>query len=534
MDQLKDLLRQCVKYRFWIAFSLSLILPIIGYFVGVGGIVEAKTKAETSIKTAKTAISKFSSRGLVNGQYQPEVVKKNLILTQDVDDSWRKLRSLQEPLLRWPEEVEAKFLRWGRKFPEDVDRLEVQRTLTDYTYAYPNFISKIYKIFKPFNYEDGTGIVVAPDEKALLKPAPFLTDNPPELSRVWAEQDRLWVLSALLDAVAKINDTVQAKDWEGAIVKQLVMVEVGSPNDQDQKSLADAIQLVPSDVLLPAGAPPPPIAAPPGGSLGGAPGVVSVGPSSGGPSGNGATPEDIFYLKTDSKQFKVLPFKMTVLVDQAKLADFLVGLENSPITIEVKESEVSRPLATVTKPEKGEQQSSGGMGFGLRPGDTQGRGRMGGVGRPPGTAGPVGGPARGGPTAIGGPGMGGRNGTAAAAKGTDTRSNDARATRKETNKESEKKVEKIKHDQYYNVVEVTVYGQARFYLAPPPLPAGQPSTAVAAPSPAPGVTKEEEPTKKDEPSKADESMLDASKPAAPKPDASKSDGPKGDAPTPKS
>ncbi len=151
MDQLKDFLRQCVKYRFWIAVGISLLLPIIGYFAGVGGMIQAKTTQETAIKGAKAEIGKYQTQGIVNAQYQPLAAQKNVILTQDVDESWRKLRAIQEPLLRWPEEIEAKFLRWGRKYPTDVDSGEVTRTLVDYTFFYPNFVSKIYKIFKTFN-----------------------------------------------------------------------------------------------------------------------------------------------------------------------------------------------------------------------------------------------------------------------------------------------------------------------------------------------------------------------------------------------
>jgi hypothetical protein len=551
MDQLKDLLKQCVKYRFWIAFGISLILPMVGYFVGVGGIVEAKTKAEGAIKSAKTDVDKYMARGIVNGQYQPEAAKKNGLLTKDVDESWRKLRTLQEPLLRWPEEVEARFLRWGRKFPSDVDRGEVTRTLVDYTFSYPNFVSKIYTIFKPFNYEDGTGIVVAPDEKTLLKPVAFSSDYPPELSKVWAEQERIWVVTALLDAVAKINDTVKAKTWDDAIVKQINLVEVGSQLDQDQKSVAEGITLVPADALLPDGAPPPPPAAPAGGP-GGTPGA-SPGASPGGNSQ--AATDEVYYLKNDSKQYKTLPIKMTVLVDQSKLADFLVGLENSPITIQVLEAEVARPSSPVTKPEMGENSSNGNSGMRgsmmKMPGEMA-RGVPGYTGRAPGSA--AGGATRNGPS--GAPGAAGRGGNAnAAPKGVDARSINKQAERKNANQEKSKTKgeQKPKADQYYNIVEVTVYGQARFYLAPPPLPVSEPSTSAPAPTPAPAPAKNDPakpatPTPADEPKPADGPKSDeaakkdeapkaeTSGPKAnePKPDASKPDPAKGNAPVPKS
>jgi hypothetical protein len=482
MDQLKDILRQCVKYRFWIAFGVSLLLPMIGYFVGVGGIVSAKDKAQGEITKAKSEIGKYTAPGIVNGQYQPLAAQKNLALVKDVDESWRELRAIQEPLLRWPEEVAPKFLLWGRKYPTDVDPGEVTRTLVDYTFAYPNFVSQIYKVFKPFNYEDGTGIVVAPDEASLLKPVDYSSHNAPDLTKVWADQERLWVVTALLDAIARINETVKAKDWDGAIVKEIRVLEVGSPSDMDQKSIAEGITPVPADPLTRPGAPAP-AAAP------GAGGLAAPGTSGGGMAGPGGSANqsgEVYFVKNDSKQFKVLPFKMTVLVEQSKIPDFLVGLENSPITIEVKEPDIVRPSGPVVKPVAGERSSNGGMKSGDGPG---GMGIMGAPGgarnRPPGgPAGPAGGmkgPGVGG--AMGGPGGGTAKG------GVDARGRNLAKERKEAEKKENKgKAEpKAAVDQYYNIVEVTVYGQARFYLAPPP-PEPTASTSAPGAGPAPSPT----------------------------------------------
>lgn len=252
MDQLKDFLRQCVKYRFWIAIGVALLVPIIGYFVGAGAIVKATTTREGR-SSRRRPRSPSTTPGVVNAQYQPIASQKKEVLTKDVDATWRKLFALQEPLLRWPEDVEARFRKWGRKFPNDVDRGQVQATINDYTLAYPTFVNKVYKIFKPFNFDTGElEFVVAPEESVLLRPAPFSPDALPELGKVWAEQERIWVVTALLDVVAKVNDSVKAKDWdETAIVKQINLVEVGSKEDQDQKSIAKNETLVPSDPLLP-------------------------------------------------------------------------------------------------------------------------------------------------------------------------------------------------------------------------------------------------------------------------------------------
>ena len=545
MDQLKDFLRQCVKYRFWIAFGVSLLLPMIGYFVGSGAIKAETTKQEAAIKVAKTDVSKYSSGSVINAQYKPEADKKKAVLDQDVDATWRKLFTVQEPLLKWPSEVEEKFRKWGRKYPAEVDANQVQATIVDYVIAYPEFVSRIYKIFKPFNFDDGSGIVVAPEMNALLTPAPFSQDAPPDLGKVWSEQERIWVVTALLDVIGKVNDSVGAKDWDGAIIKQIIAVEVGSPADQDQMSMVKGAELVPAETLAPEGtaAPAAPVAeAGPGGGVPGGqmpPGMMG---------GAGGKTEGVYYLKTEGQQYKILPIKMTVLVDQAHLQDFLVGLENSPMAIQVMEPEIAKPLTPVVKPVYGERSSYGMMGYGGM-GEGPGgmgmnmRGMMG-----PGMSSRQMGEMMGGsgrmqqsgmmqgmmPGMMEGRGMGS---PAVAKKGIDNRSKNQAAERKAKEKEASKaKAEPKKPvDQYYNVIEVTVYGQARFYLAPPVPAESQPSTASAPDAPKTEAA-QPQPTPAAEALNKEGAAKDVEAPKAetPKPDAApKGDEPKAEPSTPK-
>jgi len=274
------------------------------------------------------------------------VAEKKEALTKDVDAAWRKLFSLQEPLLRWPEVVEAKFRGWGRKWPENVDRGQIQQAIYDYTIAYPGFVTRVYKSFHPWNPEDGTGIVAAPDEQLLIRPAAFVPETPPELGKVWAEQERLWVVTALLDVVKKVNEGAKAKDWDGAIIKQVNAIEVGTPLAQDQVSIAKGEALEPAKDLFPEGQEAPAPAA----EAGGDPAMMGMP----GASGPGANPKVVYYIKTDSTQYTLLPVMMTVLVDQNRLQDFLIGLENSPMSIQVMEPELSKPLKPVSKPVLGE------------------------------------------------------------------------------------------------------------------------------------------------------------------------------------
>ncbi len=78
--------------------------------------------------------------------------------------------------------------------------------------------------------------------------------------------------------------------------------------------------------------------------------------------------DDTIYYVTpavDKNQYKILPISITVLIDQDHVQDLLVELENSPMSIEVKDFELERPPSRVTKPEKGEQPARHGHGHGM-------------------------------------------------------------------------------------------------------------------------------------------------------------------------
>ena len=172
---------------------------------------------------------------------------------------------------------------------------------------------------------------------------------------------------------------------------------------------------------------------------------------------------------------------MTVLIDQDHVQDFLVELENSPMSIEVKDFELQRPTARVNKPEKGASEFGGYMGqmggmmggMGGMGGGMMGMMRMRGMS---GYGGMMGGSqaqmAMGRMGMMGGmgamAGMRGGAGPAAERKGKDVRKETGQKTQA-TGRRSQQVQGPVLFDPYFDIVEVTVYGQARFFIPPPPL-----------------------------------------------------------------
>jgi hypothetical protein len=209
--------------------------------------------------------------------------------------------------------------------------------------------------------------------------------------------------------------------------------------------------------------------------------------------------ESIYFItpsnEKSKEQYKILPVLMTVLVDQDQIQNFLVELENSPMAIQVMDFDLQRPTSRVTKPEKGTQQAGLGM--------------MGGMGGYGGMYGSMmmrrmaeGGMMGRGMTGYGGMmgqmmnsqmsqyrgmmgGMGGMMGAnpQTQRKGTDVRGVNREKQREETKKAIEEAKGPSLFDPYYDIVEVTIYGQARFFNPPPEEPKPEPSTSETAAQP---------------------------------------------------
>ena len=369
VEQLKEFLRQCIKYRFWISLSVAALFAIIAYFLGSSPI-QAKADQQTkTITQAANDVKQFAAPGVPNDQFKPIVDEKTGILTKDVNSAWKQLYSRQVPLLTWPKTVQQRFREWGPKWPENVAESAVELAKVDYIEAYPEYVDGVYRVFHPFDYETGTGIVAAPSKEALLRPLVFDPTKLPGLGVIWAGQERLWIQRTVLEVVAQVNK--KAKDWDSAIIKQINLMEVGNPVAQDQRSIAKGEQLEKSEAIKAPGseaAEETPAAG--GGPMGGMQEAVmrnmmgrgGMGMGSAGAAA-GAT-ESIFFVKpaNDKGQYKILPIMISVLVNQDHIQDFLVELENSPMAIQVMDFELQRPTSRVVKPEKGTMASLSGYG----------------------------------------------------------------------------------------------------------------------------------------------------------------------------
>jgi hypothetical protein len=503
METAKEVLRQIIKYRFWISVGVAALFAVIAYAVGSGPIREKAATETTAILGAESEVKNYSSLSIPTKEHKPIVEEKTAIVSKDVTTAWRTLYERQAPLLTWPEGVQERFQSWGRTWPEKVKPQKIELAIVDYIEAYPAYVTMVYKSFDPFDYETGEGVVAAPSEAELLLPAQFSQERLPDLGKVWAAQERLWIQRTVLEVVAEVNKN--AKKWDEAIIRQIISLDVGNPDAQDQYSLAKNLPLEESKGIYPPGEEPPAddaatgssgsVSMPGGqggklsGMGGGRRGGGDIMGGMGGGMGAGMALESVFYVKSDSPdKYKVLPLVVTVLINQDRVQDFLIELENSPMSIQVKDFELVRPSSRVAKPEKGEAGSSLAMMSGMM------GGRMGMGGGLSGMVG-MGGMANqmeqhmqtqmqtqrmmsGGMTQMMyGPGGGGAA-PQAKKSGKSVRDTDRKKQRETKTKEIDAAKGPSTFDPFFDIVQVKVYGQARFFNAPPADAPAEPSSGA--------------------------------------------------------
>jgi hypothetical protein len=539
MDQLKEYLRQAVKYRFWIAIGIACLLPIIAKFVGTGALAAAEKDQVTKIKGAKEGAKKYTTGIVENGPWKDQVVEKTDLLAKDVQASHEKLYGKQEPILDWPKAVVSTIAAWGEKYPTEWDVQKVNDEIQTYTEVYDAYVDTVYQTFKPFDLKTGTGIVAAPPKELLLQPMIFKEEVRPSLTEVWSAQRKLWIERTLFDVIAKVN--AKAKDWDSAPIKQIVMMEVANGFALDQKTAAKPDELIDAPGIAgdPSAAPPPDKAAP-AADVGGrfSAGIAASKTAAGAGAGAGASDSAQFVKSPNPEQYYIVPVALSVYIEQDRIPDLLVAFRNSPMTIRVLDFEMRRPRSAVKKPKKGEESESfagamaGGRGRAIMGGfagsDETGGGAMASMSNM--NSGQDAYKRQMARTKGGGvmnPGVVGKTTVKTREGGKDVKAENAKKiadkNRKGTDKDkkdatkTDEEPEMTLSNPYFNVVQVTIRGQARFYKAPKKAATPEPNPSAKAP----------------ETAKAEAPKADAAKAEAPKADAAKAEAPKADAEAPK-
>jgi hypothetical protein len=209
MEQLK----QVLKYQFWILLGMALILPFIGWFMSRSMMAEAAARTETLKKANDSLVVKGDDPnetwpqqlGIINTEQEKQALF-----------AWRELYERQKPFKVWP-----------KRMVDDPSKIEnVHQEI--YREDYVKELDRVHQIVKPLDEDHENGIVRY-GEELLPDPNKEWTFQAPTVAQIEAAQEDLWLLTAILSAIASVNEG--ASSPYDATVREIVelLLRGGSP-----------------------------------------------------------------------------------------------------------------------------------------------------------------------------------------------------------------------------------------------------------------------------------------------------------------
>jgi hypothetical protein len=237
MDQLKILL----EHKFWVLSALAVLLPPIGWWVSTG---DMATKADKRAKDIDGTIKSLSTvtnnkTTAANDDWIQNVKQVNVKLAAQVDRTHKALYDHQTPVMVWHPLVRQALDEAQVKYRGDTalnPHAFLQARRLFYSRYDDVWQSDVYKVLEPFEILKNTGKVLCTDTNGSIPitKAPFelwaLRQNV-SAEEMWNAQEDLWMLHALMQAVARVNEG--SVNIDDARIKRLISATLRGGNAAD-------------------------------------------------------------------------------------------------------------------------------------------------------------------------------------------------------------------------------------------------------------------------------------------------------------
>jgi hypothetical protein len=201
MDKLEPILKQ----KFWILLGVGVIMTLVGWWMASGAL--AKTIAER--KTMLDGLEKVIPAGETpNNDWTAKLSVINVHQQRLVDVARVEMWNRQKARMFWPPDVDE----YAAELPYHGEFNNIAGDL--YRVRYPSDVEKVWKICRPYNPLDGSGIVAFPPEKF---PKQLSGNLIPTSKEMWDRQEDLWLLEPLMEAIRNVNGGENATRLDAAV-----------------------------------------------------------------------------------------------------------------------------------------------------------------------------------------------------------------------------------------------------------------------------------------------------------------------------
>ena len=410
MDKVRAFLQAAWLQRFWILCVVGTLAAVVCWMMASGELQRQFTANKSQIDTEFGNMQKISETSVhgnpaVNAKEREEAKK----IADSVKQLWQSLYDAQrEVVLKWPDVLGADFVSYVEKAKFGSD---INQTFRD---RYQNYIknrfdglveivdAKKMPVDGAATFGPGMGrmegggrmgeggmaadVILGPDglpieedylvqwlDQANLRQQLEFA-NVPTSKQIWVTQENLWVYETLLNAIANTNKERGATRPDNTAIRVIQSLEVGAP-----AALAMPLE---SMILMPMDA----MAA--GGEVASESRMSDPGTAAEGVDMDAMLLQNR-YIDAEGKpiadaatgmgtEFRRLPIRMVLMMDERYLPNILVECANAPLPIEVQRLRINKEKSGIDKDGQAfELAASAGAGA---PGMMGGRGMEGGRG----------------------------------------------------------------------------------------------------------------------------------------------------------
>jgi len=383
MEQVKVYLAVLKKHHFWLLVVVAMLLATYGWYAGTKALDAQFASNKSTIDSAFSG-----AQAIKPGDPNPSFKEKTDALHERQKTTtlaaWERLYRRQRENLKWPETVKH-IGTLKASTPIDPDD---RQTYRQYFHAeFPNLFGRIEPLQQvPVNPGPAGAGGAAPgappvaaaaaaeqklqgkvdwpatERDALVKRYDW--KSVPTNIQVRMAQEDYWIYESLLDIIAAVNKGAGTTSHTNAAIKKIEMLKIA------QDAFDAGIPVIEGLAKE---------AFPPAGDAATQPKPVSA----------ASTDEELVkqrYVGIDGKptesspdegEFKLIPVRMRLVIDQRRIPDFLVACANSPLPVEIRQVRYN-PGASTGKGAIGE----GGGGSAMAPPAAPGAGAAGGTDKP--------------------------------------------------------------------------------------------------------------------------------------------------------
>lgn len=222
-----DKLQPIIKHHFWIVFLIALMLPPVAWWMTTGELAAEISERTSSLDSTFSGIA--SGQGAPNDDWTNGVNQLIDIRTQANRLALDRLWKAQTDLMVWPPNVAG----WMADCPYrgEIDDVRIKQNLPNiYRGDYEIALRRVWLIPEPI--DDGKTRVDPELSQKVVFPyasipridATKWSALPPTWQEIWNAQEDLWLLSEVLGAVRKTNDSTSS--ITDSYVKQILQVQL--------------------------------------------------------------------------------------------------------------------------------------------------------------------------------------------------------------------------------------------------------------------------------------------------------------------